>query len=34
MLEIIEGQIHKGQSKLTGSIEHKRQNDDKQNIET
>jgi len=31
MLEIIEGEIHNGQTKLTGSIEHKIQNDDKQN---
>ena len=33
MSEIIEGKIHKGQSKCTGNIGQKRQNDDKQNIE-
>jgi hypothetical protein len=33
MLEIVEGEIHNGQSKFTGSIGHKRQSDDKQNTE-
>ena len=33
MLEIIEGEIHNGQSKFKGSIGHKTENDDKQNTE-